>query len=264
MAEASNRPEAGPLAGHVAIVTGAAGHGIGRATALVLARDGADVVVNTHRSEAAAHEVAEAVRAFGRRAEVVTGDSSDPLVVARLFEVARGRLGVPDIVVVSAGGRWVPRPVEAIPPAEWREAMAEEVDALYLAAREALPGMRAAGWGRIVAVGGFDAETWPLPPEQAPFDYGLGKAARHWIVRALARQEAKHGVTVNAVAPGPVTRIPLDRLVDVVTSRAPVEGVRRPTQVDVAEAIAWLCRSGAVNGAIVPLPGPEPGAVSAG
>ncbi|MDA0270896.1 MAG: SDR family oxidoreductase [Chloroflexi bacterium] len=259
MAEVSNLP----LAGRVAIVTGAAGRGIGRATALVLARDGADVLINTHRSADAAGEVADAVRSLGRRAEVVTGDSSDPAVVATMFATARERLGEPGIVVVSTGARWVPRRIDAIPPEEWREAMAEEIDALYLAAREALPAMRAAQWGRIVAVGGFDADQWPRPSTEAPFDYGLGKAARHWMVRTLARQEAAHGVTVNAVAPGPVTRIPLDALMEAVLQRSRPDGLRQPTQVDVAEAIGWLCRSDAVTGTVMGLPGPEPGAVSA-
>lgn len=263
MDEASTLPPAGPLNGRVAVVTGAAGRGIGRATALVLAREGADVLVNTHRNAEAAEEVATAIRGMGRRAHVVLGDSSDPDAVARIFAAARATLGEPAIVVVSSGARWVPRTLDAIPPADWREALAEETDAFYLAAREALPAMRAAGWGRIVAVGGFDAEAWHRPASEVPFDYGLGKATRHWMVRTLARQEATSGVTVNAVAPGPVTRVPLDRLIDTVLGRTGTEGMRAPTQVDVAEAIVWLCRTAAVTGTIVNLPGPEPGAVSA-
>ncbi|MDO9444812.1 MAG: SDR family oxidoreductase [Dehalococcoidia bacterium] len=252
-----------PLAGRVAVVTGGAGRGIGRATALVLARDGADVLVNTHRNAEAAEEVAATIRGLGRRAEVVLGDSSDPDTVARIFADARATLGEPVIVVVSSGARWVPRTLDAIPPADWREAFAEETDAFYLAAREALPAMRAAGWGRIVTVGGFDAEAWHRPSSEVPFDYGLGKATRHWMVRTLARQEAANGITVNAVAPGPITRVPLDSLVDTVLGRTGTEGLRSPTQVDVAEAIAWLCRAAAVTGTVVNLPGPEPGAVSA-
>jgi len=251
-----------PLRGRVAIVTGAAGRGIGRASALALAREGADVALNTHRNAEAAEVVAEQIRALGRSALVVIGDISDPPTVDRLVAETQAGLGVPDIVVASAGGRWIPRPIEEIPPDEWREAMAEEVDALYLLIRATLPAMRAAGWGRFVTVGGFDADQWTVPPEVGPVDYALGKAARHWLVRTLARQEARHGVTLNAVAPGPVTRIPVDHVLDAVLGRHAVEGYRRPTQVDVAEAIVRLCLDGAVNGSIVALPGPEPGAVS--
>ncbi|MSQ31485.1 MAG: SDR family NAD(P)-dependent oxidoreductase [Dehalococcoidia bacterium] len=250
----------GPLAGHVALVTGAAGPGVGRATAYALARDGADVIVNTDRSLDAAEAVAAELRALGRRAIAVVADAGDPAAIATMFRRARLEVGVPDILVVSAGGRWRPRAIDAIPPGEWREVLSEEIDSFYLAVREALPAMRAQRWGRVVAVGGYDAEQ--TAEESWPLDYALGKAARHWLTRTLARREAEHGVTVNAVAPGPITRVPIEAILAHVIEGRSLEGYRRPTQVDVAEAIAWLCRSPAVNGAIIDLPGPHPGAVT--
>lgn len=252
-----------PLDGHVALVTGGAGRGIGRAAVLALARDGADVAINTHRSHEAAEAVAEQVRALGRRAIVCMGDVSDPGVAAEVARHASASLGQVDVLVASAGGLWRPRPIEAIPVDEYRGGMAEEIDAVVYLAQAVLPAMRAAGWGRIVTVGGFDADDWRVPPEEGPLEYAMGKAARHWLVRTLARQEAQHGVTVNAVAPGPVTRVPLELMLDAVLGRHALEGYRAPTQVEVAEAIAWLVRQRAVTGTILALPGPEPGAVSA-
>lgn len=251
-----------PLTGRVAIVTGAAGRGVGRATALALAREGADITLNTHRSSNAAEEVAEQVWALGRRAIVVVGDASDPGLVETLVERTSAELGAPDIVIASAGGRWIPRPIEEIPPDEWREAMAEEIDAVYLLIRATLPAMRAGGWGRIVTVGGYDAEAWTVAPEVGPVDYALGKAARHWLMRTLARHEAQHGVTLNAVAPGPITRLANQDVLDAVLGRHSLDGYRRPTQVDVAEAIVRLCLDGRVTGSVVALPGPNPGAVA--
>ncbi len=253
-----------PLAGRVAIVTVAAGRGIGRAAALALAQAGADVAINTHRSTDAAATVATQIADLGRRAIIVEGDVGDPAVVDAIVEATTAALGAPNIVVASAGGRWIPRPIEAIPPDEWREAMAEEVDALYLLVRATLPAMRAAGWGRVVTVGGYDADQWTVPPEVGPIDYALGKAARHWLVRTLARHEAVHGVTFNAVAPGPVTRIALDDVPAAIAGTHDLGAYRRPTQVDVANAILRLCLDGNVTGSIVTLPGPEPGAVSTG
>lgn len=255
-----DKPQA-PLLGKVALVTGAAGRGIGHATALALARDGADVVVNTHRSRDAAQAVAEEVRSFGRRALAVAADVSVPEEVDRLFSAVRQALGEPSIVIASAGALWKPRTLDAILPDEWKTAMAEEVDALYLLARACLPAMRAAGWGRIAAVGGFDSDDWRISPQDGPIDYALGKAGRHWLIRTLARQEGWGGVTVNGVAPGPVTRVPPELLVDAIRGSQALDGYRRPTQVDVAETLAWLVGQPAVNGAMVPLPGPEPGAV---
>ncbi len=256
------KPET-PLLGRIALVTGAAGRGIGHATALALARDGADVVVNTHRSRNAAEAVAEEVRGFGRRALVITADTGEPAEVEAMLAQVRATLGEPLVLVVSAGGLWKPRPLDAIPPEEWRAAMAEEVDALYLLARACLPAMRSAGWGRIAAVGGFDSEDWRVSSEDGPLDYALGKAARHWLVRTLARREARHGITVNGVAPGPVTRVPPESVLDAVRGTHALDDYRRPTQVDVAETLAWLVAQPAVNGAIVTLPGPDPGAVKA-
>jgi len=220
------------------------------------------VALNTHRSLADAEVVAEQVRSLGRRALVVGGDIADPATVDTLVARAREELGPPDIVVASAGGRWIPRPIEAIPPEEWREAMAEEVDAVFLLLRATLPAMREAGWGRVVTVGGYDAEQWTVPPEVGPVDYALGKAARHWLVRTLARHEAQHGVTLNAVAPGPITRLAREDVLDAVLGRLALDGYHRPTQVDVAEAIVRLCLDASVTGSIVALPGPHPGAVT--
>lgn len=263
MTSADSPPELLPLAGRVALVTGAAGKGVGRATALTLAREGADVALNTHRSLDAAEEVGAQIRSLGRRALVVAGDASDAAVIDELVERTRVELGAPGIVVASAGGRWIPRPIEEIPPEAWREAMAEEIDGVFLLIRATLPSMREVGWGRIVTVGGFDAERWTVPPEVGPVDYALGKAARHWLVRALARHEARHGVTLNAVAPGPITRVAVPDVLDAVLGRHALEGYRRPTQVDVAEAIVRLCLDGHVNGTVLELPGPEPGAIAA-
>jgi 3-oxoacyl-[acyl-carrier protein] reductase len=235
---------------------------VGRATALALARDGADVIVNTHRSVDALEAVADDIRAMGRRALAITADAGDSAEVAAMFHRARAELGAPDILVISAGGRWRPRSIDAIPPEEWRGVMAEEIDSYYLAVREALPAMRAQAWGRIVVVGGYGADQWDVPDDRGPVDYALGKAARHWLTRTLARLEARHGITVNAVAPGPITRVPLEDVRGAVLGTVPLDAYRRPTQVDVAETLVWLCRSPAVNGAVIDLPGPRPGAVT--
>ena len=68
--------------------------------------------------------------------------------------------------------------------------------------------------------------------------------------------------TIYRQEPGPITRVPLEALRDAVTGAHSLDGYRRPTQVDVAETIAWLCRSGAVTGTVVQMPGPLPGAVT--
>ena len=61
--------------------------------------------------------------------------------------------------------------------------MAQEIDATFLLLRATLPGMRARHWGRIISIGGDMAEDWRYGPPDAPLDYPLGKAARHWLTR---------------------------------------------------------------------------------
>jgi NAD(P)-dependent dehydrogenase (short-subunit alcohol dehydrogenase family) len=115
--------------------------------------------------------------------------------------------------------------------------------------------MRRRGWGRIVLVGGRDADDWPFGPPDAPFDYPLGKAARHWLARTLGPRELQHGVTINAVAPGPIDYVPLEqarRLVE-----GDVEASNDPSPQDVAELVAYLCseRAAFVTGAVIPVAG---------
>jgi 3-oxoacyl-[acyl-carrier protein] reductase len=133
--------------------------------------------------------------------------------------------------------------------------MAEEIDAAYGVIRAVLPGMRARGWGRIVLVGGHGADEWRFGPPDAPLDYPLGKAARHWLARTLGPREREHGVTINAIAPGPIAYVSLEEAQRLVTGgeRANDE----PTPQDAAEVVAFLCseRARHVSGAVVPVPG---------
>ncbi len=249
---------AAPLAGRVALVTGAAGEGMGRSIALTLARDGADLVVDYRRSRAGAERVARAVQDMGRQALLYQADVSLPADVDALLRAADGRFGHVDIVVNNAGGPWTPQDITDIEPAHLRDVLAREVEATYALLRAALPEMRARGWGRFVSIGGYRADDWPFGPPDAPLDYPLGKMARHWLTRTLAPREIAHGITINAVAPGPTPHVSFEQaLAAVHGARTGVEG-NHPQ--DIAEVIAWLCSdaAGRVAGAVIPVPGVRP------
>jgi NAD(P)-dependent dehydrogenase (short-subunit alcohol dehydrogenase family) len=243
------------LAGRVALVTGASGRGIGRSTALTLARQGADIVINFKEKRHRAEEMARAVEAIGRRALVHQADVSDPAAVARMVEASEAQLGHLDIVVCSAGGSWEPRDIVDIEPKQWRMVMAEEIDAAYALLRAALPGMRRRGWGRVVLIGGHDADDWTYGPPEAPLDYPLGKAARHWLARTIGPRELAHGITVNAVAPGPIEYVTLEEARGLADGEAEVS--RHTTPQDAAEAVAFLCseRARFITGAVLPVAG---------
>ena len=113
--------------------------------------------------------------------------------------------------------------------------------------------MRSRGWGRVVLIGGLDADDWRFGPPEAPLDYPLGKAARHWLARTLGPRELAHGITVNAVAPGPIEYVSLEQA----QRLAEGEAVAGPTPQDAANAVAFLCseRARFVTGAVIPVLG---------
>jgi NAD(P)-dependent dehydrogenase (short-subunit alcohol dehydrogenase family) len=239
----------------VALVTGASGRGMGRSIALTLARDGADIVVNCKERVERAEEVARVIEGMGRRALVHQANVAEPEAVRSMIEAAHAHFGRLDVVVCSAGGSWEPRDFTEIEPSHWREVLSEEIDAAYALIKYALPAMRERGWGRIVLIGGRHADEWRFGPPDAPLDYPLGKAARHWLARTLGPREIEHGVTVNAVAPGPIEYVTLEQAQRLASHE--VEGIDGPTPQDVAEVVAWLCteRAARITGAVVPVAG---------
>jgi 3-oxoacyl-[acyl-carrier protein] reductase len=160
--------------------------------------------------------------------------------------------------VNSAGGAWKPQDITEIEPAHLRTVLSQEIEATYFLLRAALPDMRTHGWGRFVSIGGHMADDWRYGPPDAPLDYPLGKAARHWLTRSLAPREFAHGITINAVAPGPTDRMTLDEALSAL--RGDLSRRDGNTPQDIAEVIAFLCSDAAarVTGAVIPVPGARP------
>lgn len=241
------------LEGKIALVTGASGRGMGRSIALTLARDGADIVLNYRQNTQRAMDVGRAVESFGRQVYIHQADASDPDAVEEMVKAAESELGPVDIAVCSAGASWEPRDFVDIEPDHWRAVMAEEVDAAYALIRSTLPGMRTREWGRIILIGGRDADEWTFGPPDAPFDYPLGKAARHWLARTLGPREHARGITINAVAPGPIAYIELEEAIQLAEEGPPNE----ITPQHVAEVVSYLCADRAVHvtGTVIPVIG---------
>lgn len=244
------------LQGRVALVTGASGGGMGRSIALTLARDGADIVLNYRSNAERAKEVAAAIEAFGRKVYVHQADTADPDAVLAMVQAAEVECGHVDIAICSAGGAWKAQDIVDIEPDHWRAVMRGEVDSAYGLIRATLPGMRERGWGRIVMIGGEGADDWTYGPPDAPLDYPLGKAARHWLARTLGPRERANGITINAVAPGPIEHVEFAEAVRL--AKAGPSGEITPQHV--AEVISYLCSHSAAHttGAVIPVRGSDP------
>ena len=204
----------GRLAGRVALVTGAS-RGIGRAIALELAREGADVAVNYRRqAEAAATAVAE-IEALGRKALAMQGDISDAGTCLRLVRDAEAALGPLDVVVANGGIASRPGNIADLPVDEWHRVMATDLHGCFYTVKAAVPGMIARRRGVILTVSSIGADL--CVPGGAP--YYVAKAGVNALTRTLANEVAPHGVRVNAIAPGLVMSDMGERLLNFVGER---------------------------------------------
>ncbi len=247
-----------PLEGRVALVTGSTGDGMGRSIALTLARDGAAVVLNTGtnrtRPEAANRRLLKTFEDLGARAVLVRARTWDRRQVRAMFARARRDLGPVDILVNNAGGRWDPRrDITRVDDAFWRDVLRAEIDGMFTTIQAALPDMRRRGWGRIVNLGMERSEEFMEPP----YDYTVGKIARHGLTRILSEVEIPHGVTINAVAPGYIPTFTLRQALEAIRHGRSWTARAHGTPQDVAELVAWLCTDEArfVKGAIIPVHG---------
>ncbi|MFE2478889.1 SDR family oxidoreductase [Streptomyces sp. NPDC059389] len=181
----------------VALVTGGS-RGIGAATALRLARDGADVALTYVRGAEAAAGVVEGIEALGRRALAVRADVGDPAqAVAAVEETVRG-LGRIDVLVNNAG-IGVLGPLDALTPADVDRVLAVNVRGAFLTTRAAAA--RMGSGGRIVSIGSCMTARVPGPGGTL---YAMSKAALTGLNKALARELGERGITANLVHPGPV------------------------------------------------------------
>jgi NAD(P)-dependent dehydrogenase (short-subunit alcohol dehydrogenase family) len=187
----------GELEGRVAIVTGG-GRGIGRAIALGLAADGADIVVNYRKDADAAAETVRAVEATGRAAIAVAASIDDFEACRHLVDATVAHFGFVDILVNNGGIASQGRSVADTDPAELARVVHTHAFGAWNMSKLVLPSMRARGRGDIVMIS--SVATLSNGANGAP--YNMGKAALEALALTLAKEERPHGIHVNIVAPG--------------------------------------------------------------
>ncbi|MGH6693400.1 MAG: SDR family NAD(P)-dependent oxidoreductase [Gammaproteobacteria bacterium] len=229
----------GQLEGKVALVTGAVRRN-GRATALALAREGADVVINTRRSRAEAEKVRAEIERIGRSSLVCVADITDENAVRGMFDEIAAKLKRVDILVNNAADRGLV-PFTEMTTAQWRHIVDIVLDGSFYCSRAAIPHMLKNGWGRIVNVSGLSHHA---PNYLGRVHVSTAKAGLEGFTRGLAAEVAKHNITVNCVCPG---RIGGER--SATSSEMPdptmVPPVGHPgVSEDIAGAVHFLCLPG--------------------
>jgi len=241
------------LSGKIALVTGGA-RGIGKATAVALAERGADVVVNYQTSKPLAEEVCQLIRDKGRRALAVQANVAEEAEVQRMLAQVRAELGKIDILVNNAG---ITRDKSFLKMTRnmWDEVLGVNLNGPFIATQAILPEMVAAGWGRIVNV----SSVVGLTGNFGQANYAVTKGGIIAFTMTLAREVARKGVTVNAVAPGYITtdmtRDVPTAVIDQVCSLTPMG--RLGTAEEVAQAIAFLAspRASYITGQVLSVNG---------
>ncbi len=222
--------------GRTAIVSGAS-RGIGRAIALQLAAEGANVVVNYHANAAAAADVASAIAASGARAEVVQADVSLAADVERLVNAALGAFQKVDILVNNAG---ITRDQLLMRMSEddFTAVLDTNLKSAFLMTKAVLRPMLRARYGRIVNITSISG----VMGNAGQANYSASKAGLIGFTRSVAREVASRNITCNAVAAGVIDTdiwagVP-QAAIDSLVGMIPL--ARRGTPEEIAEAVAFL------------------------
>ncbi len=223
----------GRLEGKVALITGS-DSGIGQATAIEFAKEGADVVVNYLHDADGAEKTRAAVAAEGRKAIVVQADVTDEDQVASLFDQAVEAFGSLDILMNNAGVDASGKEVAELPTEVWDHAIRTNVYGPFFCCRRFIQlRLDAGGEGKIINVSSVHADN----PNPGGADYDCSKGAIRMLTRTLALELAPHKINVNSLAPGmvltPFNQAAIDdpKLLEEQVQSIPFKRAAEPTEI---------------------------------
>ena len=225
------------LEGRTALVTGAS-RGIGRAIALALAEEGADVAVNFVSSEAAAQELAEQIQKLGRKVMLAQADVADYPDTFRMAQEVLAAFGHLDILVNNAGIN-SDKTFVKMDHASWRKVLAINLDGVFNCTKVLIDQMIKQNWGRVVNITSVIGQIGNF----GQANYAASKAGVAAFTKSLAKELTAKGITVNAMAPGfteteMIASIPekvRNKLLDQIPMR------RFGKSEEVARACVYLC-----------------------
>jgi len=224
------------LRGRKALVTGGS-RGIGKAIALTLAAQGADVALTYYTGGKFGEDVCAQIRDMGRHAYCYAHDSGDPETADEIRPRVMSDLGQVDILVNNAGIAR-DRSFKNMTPEMWNDVLSVNLTGVFHVTKVFIDDMAAHGWGRVITISSIVGETGNF----GQANYAAAKAGVIGLTKTLAREYAKKGVTVNAIAPGFIkTRmmqgIPEMALQEVI-DRTPLGRLGEPAEI--AAGVAFL------------------------
>ena len=230
----------------IVLVTGGS-RGIGAATVQAFAQAGCRVILNYNKSEAAARAIADA---WPGQVFPVQADVSDPAQVEELFRQAEALCGPVEVLVCNAGLAQQ-KLFTDLTDADWARMIGVHLSGAFYCCRRALPGMIRRKWGRILTV----SSMWGQTGGSCEVHYSAAKAGLIGLTKALAKETAPSGITVNCLCPGVIQT-------DMLSSFTPqdLENLREENPVgrlgtpgDVSSAALWLAAegSGFITGQII-------------
>lgn len=185
------------LTNKVAIITGASS-GIGRAAAVLFAREGAAVIANA-RGEAELLKLVSEIEAAGGRAVAVAGDVADEETHRALLDAALGRFGGLDIALNNAGTVGPYKPLGEVTRQEWQDTLTMNLTSAFLGARSQIPAMLERGGGSIIFTSTFVGTSVGIPGMGT---YGASKAGIMGLVKGITADYGARGIRANALLPG--------------------------------------------------------------
>ena len=219
------------------VIVTAGAQGIGKATAILFATEGADVFI-VDVNESGAQQTAKECQSLGVISLAVKGDMSSEIDVSKMVKTVVNKFGTVHILV-NAVGIFDSTSISELKPANWDKIMSVNLRSVYLCSQAVLPHMKSQQYGKIVSIASLAAQVGGL---FAGANYSVSKAGVMAFTKSLARQTSGMGINVNCISPGPVTTSMVadwpEEVVNEIKKQCPMR--RFATPEEIANGIVFL------------------------